>query len=190
MQPRRHTPNRKNAASQQQRQTPVQQLRAHRAGCRESFHCVWLFVHTSGQRSHARKYNNDRAEEKEWKNWTQSWKITAFCRGKWPMECETRDLYCMPTKVIFGEADPALYGVFCNSSNRWLLVLETFTAAALHTVMRLLLQQQARALTHNAAQRARKTFIMLFQFSQWDESQSRLAAVGAHLRLMAACAFQ
>jgi hypothetical protein len=23
-----------------------------------------------------------------------------------------------PTRVIFGEADPALYGVFCNSSNR------------------------------------------------------------------------
>jgi hypothetical protein len=32
--------------------------------------------------------------------------------------------------------------------------------------MRLLLQQQARALTHNAARRARKMFIMLFQFSQ------------------------
>lgn len=109
--------------------------------------------------------------EKEWKNWTQSWKITAFRRWKWPMECETRDSYCAD-----GEADLALYGVFCNNSNRWLRCVRR---GDFYSTVICVCSSSRRALAQ--CRRARKTFIMLFQFSQWDESQSRLAAVGAHL---------
>jgi hypothetical protein len=125
--------------------------------CRESFHCVWLFVHTSGQRSHARKYNNDRAEEKEYeKTGPNHGKLQLFAEesDRWSVK-QGICIVCRPELYSERPIPPYMASFATTLIDDCWCWMETFTAAAaLNTAMRLLLQQQARALTHNAAARA------------------------------------